>query len=261
MFGFGKSTIEVALFKSGETQPFTVSSMPIAQLPDTFAVNTTMHIDNEDWLVIRAVPVDKAAFRKTGKLQIFMTNAPTVLRDPHSILFTLATISDDLPGMAPTASLEGVTIFHEDDWRQIEFVTEAQKDLIAEEVNDIEAVFANEQVGHGFRKLHLRQRIAEPLAGVSVTLDDVKRRFGVQSEFKGVGFNTAAAVIARGFAFQTPGNDILWGQLGDDGRVAFLNLLPSPDGDLDAGGLDAFLTVTGLCLVDWPAAEVRRAAQ
>ena len=133
MFGFGKKKIRVEFFRSGETKPFVVSDMPVDQLPDTFAVDTTLHINDEDWRVLAAQPVDKAAFRKTGKLQLTLTNAAPIARDAESILFSIATLSDDFPSLVPVASMEDVAVFHEDDWRQVEFISIAHEALIAED--------------------------------------------------------------------------------------------------------------------------------
>lgn len=258
MFGFGKNTIKVEFFKSGEAAPFAVSDVPVAQLPDTFAVNTTLHIGGEDWTVVNASPMDKPAFRKTGKLQLVLTKPSKVMLDPGTILFSLPTITNDIPATIPATSLTGVAIFHEDDWRQTEFITAAQQALIDDEITAIADIYANERQGPGFRNLHLRQRIAQPLAGQFMTVGDLEGHFGVRSAFKGVGFNSATALIQHGFAFVTDGGGTLWGQTAEDGTIAFLNLRSAtPAGDRADTGLDEFLSENRLYLVDWPAMTVR----
>lgn len=46
MFGFGKdkSVIQVRFYEGKSETPFAVSNVPIDQLPDTFEIDTTMHL-------------------------------------------------------------------------------------------------------------------------------------------------------------------------------------------------------------------------
>lgn len=69
MFGFGKkhTTIRVEFVKQGESAPFMRSDVPIDSLPDTFEIDTTLHIKEEEWQVVSALPPQKSEFRKTGK--------------------------------------------------------------------------------------------------------------------------------------------------------------------------------------------------
>ena len=44
--------------------------MPIEQLPDTFEIDTTMHLGEEDWTLVEAVPSQKTEFKKSGFIKL-----------------------------------------------------------------------------------------------------------------------------------------------------------------------------------------------
>lgn len=48
---------------------FAQSSMPVGDLPDSFQIDTTLHLGETDWSVFRAEPSLKTEFSKTGKLR------------------------------------------------------------------------------------------------------------------------------------------------------------------------------------------------
>jgi hypothetical protein len=60
-----------------------------------------MHLGkNGDWEVVEARPMTAAEFRKTGKLVLIVRKVKaTQFVDPAKILFSLPTISNELPGM------------------------------------------------------------------------------------------------------------------------------------------------------------------
>ncbi len=49
---------------------FASSMMPPGDLPDSFKINTTLHLGDDDWSVICAEPETKAEFTKSGKLTL-----------------------------------------------------------------------------------------------------------------------------------------------------------------------------------------------
>lgn len=50
MFGFGKDkgVIEVKFYEGNSGTPFAMSNVPVENLPDTFKVDTTMHLENNE---------------------------------------------------------------------------------------------------------------------------------------------------------------------------------------------------------------------
>ena len=71
---------------------FATSNMPVGDLPDSFQIDTTLHLGETDWSVIRAEPPMKAEFTKTGKLTIRLRKIETM--DPKAIAFSQLDITE-----------------------------------------------------------------------------------------------------------------------------------------------------------------------
>ena len=54
------STIQVLFIDASTKKPFGQSDVPLTALPETFALETTMHLGNQDWQVIGAEPMTAA---------------------------------------------------------------------------------------------------------------------------------------------------------------------------------------------------------
>ncbi len=66
--------------------------MPVEDLPDTFEVNTTLHLGEDDWSVVHADPLTKADFSRTGKLIIRLRKIEAM--DPNAIGFSQLDITE-----------------------------------------------------------------------------------------------------------------------------------------------------------------------
>ncbi|HGM5491681.1 TPA: hypothetical protein ACKP1B_003342 [Serratia fonticola] len=256
MFGWGKKkpkTVEVTFIELGKDQAFGVSSVPVDQLPDTFEINTTLHLGNVDWQVVEARPATKAEFRETGKLTVWLAKQEICHIDPAKVLFSLPTISNDMAMVEEVSSLENVLVLHEDNWRQFEFLSVSLHELVQQEIQDILAIYHTQREASGFKQIHVRKRIAEPLLNVALPLESLAQAFGVEKRFSGVAFNNAAATIINGFAWQTDRGWIFWGQTDAQGNLVVLCLLPPQDVDaaLMAKKIDDFVLANDLLLIDW----------
>ncbi|WP_025121633.1 MULTISPECIES: hypothetical protein [unclassified Serratia (in: enterobacteria)] len=256
MFGWGKKkpkTVEVTLIELGKDEAFGVSPVPVDQLPDTFEINTTLHLGDVDWQVVEARPATKAEFRETGKVTVVLAKQEIFNIDPTKVLFSLPTITNDMAMVEDVASLENVLVLHEDDWRQFEFLSVSLHELVQQEVQDILAIYHTQREESGFKQIHVRKRIAEPLLDVALPLESLAQAFGVEKRFSGVAFNNAAATIVNGFAWQTTSGWIFWGQTDAQGNLAVLCLLPPHDADAAsmANKIDDFVLAHDLLLIDW----------
>lgn len=257
MFGVKKkdhNVIKVEFFEGKNEEPFVRSNIPVEQLPDTFEINTTMHLGDEDWHVIAAEPAKKEDFKKAGKLKITLAKPETTMMDPKDILFSLPTINDALPAVEDGRSLENGVVFHEDDWRQCEFISRVHKDVITTEIKAIFDIHENYRQDSGFDKIHIRQVIINPLERTKITVEMLKTNFDLEKEYLTVAFNTAATSVVGGFALQTKSNWILWGYVDENETVQALNLAPMTEASLKeiSKQVDAFIIAQDLYLLDWP---------
>lgn len=78
--------INIDFVQEGMSEPFFSTSMPTAQLPETFEKSTTLNIGEEQWEVQEAIPEKKEMFAKTGLLKLIVKKIELV--DPNEILFS-----------------------------------------------------------------------------------------------------------------------------------------------------------------------------
>jgi len=255
MFGFGKdkNIIKVHFIESGKSESFAVSDMPLEQLPDTFEINTTMHLSGDDWQVIGAEPAQKEEFRIKGSLKLFLKKAEIVTADPNDILYSLPTISNDIAGVENSEALENIVVFKEDDWRQFEFLSVKYEQQIQKELQGVVDIYENHNLGVGFKEIYLRENITTPLQDINLELEILKEYFNIKHQYSGVAFNNAAATIVSGFAFSTTSGWVLWGQVNTDNTIKFMNITQTKDSDVNSFStkIDTFLTENKLYAVDW----------
>ena len=254
MFGFGKTKNEISVefVDQGTNETFARSVMPIDQLPETFEINTTLDIGEDKWSVVSAEPARKAEFAKTGKLKVYL--AKIQYMNPADLLYSLPTISNELAGLKDTPTLENVLILREDDWRQIEFLSDILSADAIKEIAAIRSIYENERKGAGFKSLHVRKSIPEPLKGRSLTLRNLKEAFGVSHSYEGIAYNTAHAVIDGGFAFESTIGVQIWGQVNEDGILKCLCFSPlhnEVDKDSFTKTVGEFSAENKLIFVDW----------
>lgn len=242
-FGFGEkeerpNVIEVSLIDAASGRPFATTALPAEQLPETFELDTTMHVGSDDWQVEKAEPIDRAGYVEAGQLTLVLRKVEEI--DPSKILFSLPTIENALPPMREPDSSPGYEM-HEDDWRQREFISRQFADEVESEFVEIRKVWA-EQDGPGFKRCHVRSKIVEPLRGVGLTLVEVSEALG---GIEPVGLEVGGGRVTDGFAYPLPGGAAYVRLRG--GSVEEIGL----HGDAEPGGLRGLANEHGLVLVDW----------
>ena len=256
MFGFGKdkNIIKVHFIESGKPEPFAVSDMPLEQLPDTFEIDTTMHLGDDDWQVMGAEPAQKEVFRKKGSLKLFLKKSEIVSIDPKDILYSLPTISNDLADVEDSETFENIIVFREDDWRQFELLSIKYEQEIQKELRGVAEIYENQKLeGVGFKEIYLRKIITTPLHDINLKLEVLEKYFDIKHQYSGVAFNNAAATIVGGFAFSTTSGWELWGQVNANNIIQFINITQTEDSDVNlfATKIDIFLTENKMYAVDW----------
>jgi hypothetical protein len=164
--------VEVVFINEETGDPIAGGNIPTSQLPDTFAKNTVMHINEQPWQVIKADPVTAEEFTKTGKLTL--TCAKIEYVSDKGVLYSLPTINDETPETGDLAPEQNVFTLHEDDWRQVEFISESHLESANTELRAIMSIYQNHQEEAGFSKLHIRKAIKRPL-NTTLTIDKIKQ--------------------------------------------------------------------------------------
>jgi hypothetical protein len=235
---------------------FAQTDIPADQLPASFEARTTVNLEGQEWEIVAAVPVTRAEFEQTGNLRLTLSKITSAVISPRDILFSLPTICDFIPGIAPGSSKLGKQVLelHEDDWRQIELITAAQRSEIDAGLAAVLAIYEREREPSGaFRKLHLRKEVADPLAGCNLPLAKPSRYFPSLTPLDGIAYRDVAGLVEGGFAFRSPSGLCLYG-VQTAGAVTTLGLDLQQIRDAieeDARSLAALMRDHDLCLVDW----------
>lgn len=254
--------VEVVFVDADTAQEIGRSRLPAEQLPDTFAVATTVEVGDESWSVISAEPPTAAQFVAAGRVVLTLGRVDRVAA--REILYSLPTICDLLPGYGPDRPGDRYEI-HEDDWRQVELVSRALADEVNSESQAIGEIYThhareNAQGSvYGFDAIHVRTGPAQPLGtglawrGLQELLPSTDRRF------TGFGYRDAPGVVEHSFVLGIE-PVIFYGLLdGDQVTVFCIGIQPdrpvSPNPDL-AAALARVMRSFDLHLVDW----CRRAA-
>lgn len=181
------NTVHVTMVDAATDRVMGEADLDPAQLPDSFDLSeysTTMHIGSADWHVENAEPTDRAGYAASGRLHLVIRKIELLEAVPallpggvtEEILFSLPTLVDALPPVV-AGDVGDAFALHEDDWRQREFVATVFRPEIAAEFDMIRAA-RDSRIGQGYKRLHVRERIPEPLADVALPLASVRAALG-----------------------------------------------------------------------------------
>ncbi len=137
--------------------------------------------------------------------------------DANKILFSLSTIADDAAPIAPLKGKAGATdlVFHEDDWRQIEFFPASREQEIRQALTALAAFEKEQRAPSGaWKKIYLRKLPAQPVVAGTAALDTVAKDLGVPTKPGPIvnrGTDTALGRVAHGFSLQVGRGVALYG--------------------------------------------------
>ncbi len=249
MAWFSKKVL-VTLIDVSTGEVFGRTEMEPNKIPETFALDTTMHIGSVDWSVVSAHPLSRSVYSKTRELTLHLRRTETM--DPSKILYSLPSICDFIPPVSdvPLTGLE--LVLHEDDWRQFEFVSSEVKQETSSEIAAVQRIHENKSTGSGWRNIHVRKFPVSPIPN-AIPLADVKQILGVETESNGIAYRETSVQILSGFSFATTDGQVLYG-LTERGMVSVLGLarvsLPHPPKHAIAT-LNTLASDYGLELVHW----------
>ena len=210
------STISVTFIDDVSSATMATLDLPIANLPETFELETTLHLGDDDWTVANAQPQTKPEFASSGKLVLRLRKAERVAIS--DILYSLPSICDRLPAVVDTPPAEVDLILAEDDWRQFELVSRAFSDEVDAEIAEIRAIHENKSVSVGWKEIHVRKRPDPPIAS-TLSRQNIDRAFG------GVTFHRvclAGSPIVSGFSFRAA--DLRCYGIEEEGAISVLGI-------------------------------------
>jgi len=178
--------------------------------------------------------------------------------DPATILFSVPTLCDALPPLAPP--VEGVPSgsfqLHEDDWRQIEFVANGDRKAVERELAELRTFKEANQAGVGWKKVFVRSGRSEAIRASRIVLRRLLDASGGVSRRLFIETGEGSAEVRGGFSIPLGDGAYLYGYA-FDGTVVSLNLQLAPD---SPGGRNARISkierAFGLFVVDWYRAEI-----
>ncbi|WP_425616184.1 hypothetical protein NA78x_006123 [Anatilimnocola sp. NA78] len=222
-----KNRILVTFIDSENDEPLGEIKLPPEQLPESFVEETTLHLNDEDWLVVSAEPATRAEYSQTKKLTLHLRRVEQM--DPSNILYSLPSITNELPpcGDRPLNGQELSML--DDNWRQFELVSQCFAEQVSQELAVIQTIHEQESTGAGWRKVHVRRQPETPIEGF-LSLRELLAAFSVDTP-EGLTFHGAESRVEAGFAFTASDGQACYG-LAPGGMVSVLGIaqtsLPAP---------------------------------
>ena len=191
-----------------------VTRMVAEDLPETFEIQTTMHIGDVEWEVVSARPQTRTQYAKSRCLTLRLRKMEWI--DPASILYTLPSICDGIPALGDKPFSTDDCMLHEDDWRQLELVARQHGEEIEEQIFAIRQIHEHHSVDLGWNSVHCRSKPDPPIPA-SFDVQDICRFFGSNAPIRGVTYTGAQTTIATGFSIKPCDGLTLYGLSPNDG--------------------------------------------
>jgi hypothetical protein len=173
--------------------------------------------------------------------------------NPNDILFTTPTLENALPEFESKTDTSNLH-FHEDDWRQIEFISKNQKNQIDSEILKIKDIY--DKFSHkgdtytAFKQVAIRESIKEPL---TLSFSKLKSYLtGNSIKLKGVTLDGNTGQVKNGFSFKTGGVEF-YGVVENDNVKTLCIYSADSEEQLKASfdKLSKLSKTENLYLVDW----------
>ena len=185
-----------------------------------------------------------------------MSSATEQNVDPNTILYSLPTISSDLPPLeAPSEEPSGSDMFIEEDmWSQIEFFAGDKLDGIRHMLAEYGGFERSNREDAGWRQIYVRKIARTPVVAGAAAVAELEKVLGLQAGRAPLIYSakTVSSKVRGGFCFKLEGNVSLYGQADEHG-IATLGA--SLGYMADSSKLtDAFAKLHaafGIMLVDW----------
>ncbi len=180
----------------------------------------------------------------------------TQMMDPKSVLFSLLTISEDIPAVEPPSKLDETSnlLIHEDDWAHVEFLPRSMFEQTKHMLREFKEFERVNRVGAGWKNVYVRKINRTGLLNgvdatkkLEVTVGAARSRAPVITAA-----SKPAGRVKNGFTIPLGGNVSLYGVETPAGiSVLGASVGEKPD---DSKLARAFMQLNGrygLILVDW----------
>jgi hypothetical protein len=248
--GWFSRRVVVTLIDDATGAAFATTKLPPADLPESFEIETTLHLGDADWSVVHAEPRTRPEYTKSGSLTVRLRRIEKV--NPRDILFSLPSICDRLAAVGNGPLVGDECVLAEDDWRQLELVSRqfaAESDV---EIEAIRRIHEQEHAGVGWRNIHVRRHPDPPIAA-PLTRKDIDRAFGGGLTFRGVSYRGAGSPIVSGYSFRAADGLQCYG-VEEGGRVTVLGIVQDTPASQPARSAEALAAIArefDLDLVHW----------
>lgn len=197
-------------------------------------------------------------FALIGFTQASSTPPSVQTIDPKSILFSTPTLSNDIAPLTPFNRKPSTTdfIFHEDEWRQVEFFPKARLPEIQRLLKEFKPFEQAHRVKHGWRDVYVRRIVDTPVLASAQPVQQLEKLLGAKAGAAPLLFssNTVSGSVTNGFSLALGGNVTLYGYTDEKGiPVLGAHVGNNPD---DSKLTTAFMKLNAkqnLILVDWRA--------
>lgn len=252
-----RSTVHVEFVDANTGTGFAQTDISPEQLPASFEAETTMHLGDQDWLVVSATPMTSLEFRASGRLRLVLTRVERTTIDTRELVYSLPTIADGIPAPAAAGSTKlgkRILELHEDDWRQIEVYATANDERVDLHLAAVRAIHESSRSGSGFTRVHVRDGCDALLTGPGCSLTDLREACPPGSEWlEGVALLGLPGIIEGSFVVRLPSCVTLYGMATND-RMDVLGIQPPRGAAFDIRELDgvaAFMRARRLGVVEW----------
>jgi hypothetical protein len=229
--------------------------VPSESLPPAFDGTQMLEAAGQTWRVVRAEPAFRDEYELIGGLELTLRRVEQVQMMPAGeIHFSMSSISDRLPDIAGPLDGRSVLLVKDDLWRDVELVGPFGAAAVEENLAAIHRVQTEFRSGPGFTEIHLRTEPAEPLSGVTLTVEDLAAGLGTTTHFVRPVAIEGQGVVRGGYALSVTDGVHVYGLVDTASRVTVAGVHRTGIAGTEvAEAFAGLLRTRGLQLVDWRA--------
>ncbi len=187
--------------------------------------------------------------------------------NPNDILFSLPTIADDAAPLEPFSgkTAGGDPIFHEDEWRQVEFLPGERLGEVERMLGELKAFAGAHRRSVGWDNVYARKLAPLPVLAGEGAVKSLEATLGATAGLAPLvftGANTIIGRIAHGFSLSLGGGVTLYGFRDGAGmEVLGVDMAPGADDRVLTRAFAKLNASDRLILVDWRAQMALTAVQ